>query len=123
MYSALVILSPDCVLFITLRMLYDMVRPHTTFFFFFFNDPAPPEFSPLPLHAALPIPPGKPTAARRSAFDQTATVLSVDSRLPTERTSCSAWGRTAASLRLRIASVARSLRPLLAGPQIGRAHV
>src|SRR5258708_2985496 len=24
-------------------------------FFFFFNDPAPPEFSPLPLHAALPI--------------------------------------------------------------------
>src|SRR4051795_13351000 len=22
---------------------------------FFFNDPAPPEFSPLPLHAALPI--------------------------------------------------------------------
>src|SRR3989449_3728489 len=25
------------------------------FFFFFFNDPAPPEFSPLPLHAALPI--------------------------------------------------------------------
>src|SRR3989454_9141491 len=25
------------------------------FFFFFFNDPAPPEFYPLPLHAALPI--------------------------------------------------------------------
>src|ERR1022692_385761 len=25
------------------------------FFFFFFNDPAPPEISPLPLHAALPI--------------------------------------------------------------------
>src|SRR5256714_6035704 len=25
------------------------------FIFFFFNDPAPPEFSPLPLHAALPI--------------------------------------------------------------------
>src|SRR5256885_6552658 len=24
-------------------------------FFFFFNDTAPPEFSPLPLHAALPI--------------------------------------------------------------------
>src|SRR5256885_13471623 len=23
--------------------------------FFFFNDPAPPEFHPLPLHAALPI--------------------------------------------------------------------
>src|SRR5256885_15037196 len=27
----------------------------TLFFFFFFNDPAPPEFSPFPLHAALPI--------------------------------------------------------------------
>src|SRR3989454_10160588 len=26
------------------------------FFFFFFNDPAPPEFSPLPLHDPLPIP-------------------------------------------------------------------
>src|SRR2546430_7735682 len=25
-------------------------------FFFFFNDPPPTEFSPLPLHAALPIP-------------------------------------------------------------------
>src|SRR5258708_31221359 len=25
------------------------------FFFFFFNDPAPPEISPFPLHAALPI--------------------------------------------------------------------
>src|SRR5256885_13887913 len=27
------------------------------FFFFFFNDTAPPETSPLPLHAALPISP------------------------------------------------------------------
>src|SRR2546430_145936 len=27
----------------------------STFFFFFFNDTAPPEISPLPLHAALPI--------------------------------------------------------------------
>src|SRR5256885_95676 len=27
----------------------------TSFFFFFFNDPAPPEFYPLPLHAAFPI--------------------------------------------------------------------
>src|SRR5256885_3731857 len=29
----------------------------SSFFFFFFNDPAPPEISPLPLHAALPIGP------------------------------------------------------------------
>src|SRR2546422_10318038 len=31
--------------------------PHQNhfFFFFFLNDPAPPEISPLPLHAALPI--------------------------------------------------------------------
>src|SRR5258707_15424526 len=28
-------------------------------FFFFFNDPAPPEISPLPLHAPLPISAGK----------------------------------------------------------------
>src|SRR5256884_8312590 len=36
--------------------------PSLSFFFFFLNDPAPPEISPLPLHAALPIyrrgPPG-----------------------------------------------------------------
>src|SRR2546430_13070685 len=28
---------------------------HRDSFFFFLNDPAPPEISPLPLHAALPI--------------------------------------------------------------------
>src|SRR3712207_9232019 len=38
-------------------------------FFFFFNDPAPPEISPLSLHAALPIyavpqPHGRRAAAR-----------------------------------------------------------
>src|SRR2546428_11904579 len=27
----------------------------STFFFFFLNDPAPPEFYPLPLHDAFPI--------------------------------------------------------------------
>src|SRR5256886_15723383 len=32
------------------------------FFFFFFNDPPPPEISPLPHHAALPIPPIAPLA-------------------------------------------------------------
>src|SRR5256885_14366928 len=31
------------------------LRPPVSFLFFFFNDPATPEFSPLPLHAALPI--------------------------------------------------------------------
>src|SRR5256885_7273003 len=30
-------------------------RHFFTFFFFFLNDPAPPEFYPFPLHAALPI--------------------------------------------------------------------
>src|SRR2546425_13380004 len=29
--------------------------PSSRSFFFFFNDPATPEISPLPLHAALPI--------------------------------------------------------------------
>src|SRR5256885_13824706 len=34
------------------------------FFFFFFNDPAPPDFPPLPLPASLPIlPPHLPRAA------------------------------------------------------------
>src|SRR2546423_12727984 len=32
-----------------------MLRRTEFFFFFFLNDPAPPEFSPLPLPAALPI--------------------------------------------------------------------
>src|SRR5256885_1406705 len=31
-----------------------IMSPHF-FFFFFLNDPAPPEISPLPLHAPLPI--------------------------------------------------------------------
>src|SRR5256885_6153730 len=31
------------------------VQGYDSFFFFFFNDRAPPELSPLPLHAALPI--------------------------------------------------------------------
>src|SRR5256885_13773722 len=33
------------------------------YFFFFFNDPPPPEFSTLPLHDALPIPPAPPIPA------------------------------------------------------------
>src|SRR5256885_7245680 len=33
-----------------------IVRQLPLFFFFFLNDPPPPETSPLPLHAALPIP-------------------------------------------------------------------
>src|SRR5256885_11809000 len=32
-----------------------MYELQSLFFFFFLRDPAPPEFSPLPLHAALPI--------------------------------------------------------------------
>src|SRR5256886_7332600 len=34
---------------------YVHFRPMICCFFFFLNDPAPPEFSPLPLHAPLPI--------------------------------------------------------------------
>src|SRR5256885_13384419 len=36
-----------------------------SFFFFFLKDPAPPEFSPLPLPAALPISPHQESALRR----------------------------------------------------------
>src|SRR5256885_5468 len=32
-----------------------LVAAHLYLFFFFLNNPAPPEISPLPLHAALPI--------------------------------------------------------------------
>src|SRR2546430_5068578 len=41
------------------------------FAFFFLNDPAPPELSPLPLHAALPIflPPARPRS-RAPAVDR-----------------------------------------------------
>src|SRR5256885_16745941 len=35
-------------------------------FFFFFNDTAPPEISPLPLHAALPI--SWPSRRKRPSF-------------------------------------------------------
>src|SRR3989454_7106941 len=35
------------------------------FFFFFLNDPAPPESSPLPLHAALPISSDRPSLLSR----------------------------------------------------------
>src|SRR5256886_13894528 len=34
---------------------YNDIPIHLPFLFFFFNDRAPPEISPLPLHAALPI--------------------------------------------------------------------
>src|SRR5258708_6729867 len=34
---------------------FSIPLPPAIFFFFFFNDTAPPEISPLPLHAALPI--------------------------------------------------------------------
>src|SRR2546430_271576 len=38
--------------------LLSLIFTHSSsFFFFFFNNPAPPEFSPLPLHAPLPISP------------------------------------------------------------------
>src|SRR2546430_5690203 len=41
-------------------ILYSFSIPPMLFFFFFFNDPAPPEISPLPLPAALPISPRPP---------------------------------------------------------------
>src|SRR2546422_5109512 len=39
-------------------MLSFFLRSLFFFFFFFLNDPAPTEIYPLPLHDALPIPPG-----------------------------------------------------------------
>src|SRR5260370_41680421 len=46
-----------------LYLLYTLSSPH--FSFFFLNDPAPTEFSPLPLHAPLPILPGPPVPLAR----------------------------------------------------------
>src|SRR2546428_3107616 len=42
-----------------------LILTHSSFFFFL-NDPAPTEFSPLPLHAALPISSRRSSACRRS---------------------------------------------------------
>src|SRR2546421_4935949 len=36
-------------------IVYSIIHHDPSFFFFFLNDPAPPEISSLPLHAALPI--------------------------------------------------------------------
>src|SRR3972149_3515343 len=53
--------TPCSVSFVTLRFLLVFHFLSLFFFFFFFlNDPAPPEISPLPLHAALPICGGEP---------------------------------------------------------------
>src|SRR5256885_1604189 len=42
------------------KNLYHVIIRHSRCIFFFLNDPAPPEFSPLPLHAALPFCSGAP---------------------------------------------------------------
>src|SRR5258708_39022824 len=59
---ALFLLCYRCNRIIFLHTLFaNILTPRLlSFFFFFFNDPATPEFSPLPLRAALPI-----SAARR----------------------------------------------------------
>src|SRR2546427_11858390 len=44
------------IIFARMNGLFKVVLPIAPFFFFFFNEPAPPEISPLPLHAAFPIP-------------------------------------------------------------------
>src|SRR5260370_6589938 len=49
-------------LFPSLSFIYLFTLPPPFFFFFFLNDPAPPDISPLPLHAALPICPPVPPA-------------------------------------------------------------
>src|SRR2546429_2073 len=41
--------------FVLCRSFYNTTRSPLSFFFFFLNNPAPPEISPLPPHAALPI--------------------------------------------------------------------
>src|SRR5256885_12164389 len=40
---------------LALFLIFCPLPQRRTYFFFFFNDPAPPELSPLPLPAALPI--------------------------------------------------------------------
>src|SRR5256885_2011279 len=44
----------QCMIYETV-MLYLLNLPHLSFIFFFLKNPAPPEISPLPLHAPLPI--------------------------------------------------------------------
>src|SRR5256712_3963338 len=53
-----------------ISFIFNITLYHYISFFFFFNDPAPPEISPLPLHAPLPTPPAPPAlalASRRGA--------------------------------------------------------
>src|ERR1039458_178898 len=48
-------LSPHCQCALLLFCAAIVLLFFVFFFFFFLNEPAPPEISPLPLHAALPI--------------------------------------------------------------------
>src|SRR2546429_3206957 len=50
------------------------------YFFFFLNDPAPPEISPLPLHAALPISGGEPRQLTDGDLSQIDPAWSPDGR-------------------------------------------
>src|SRR5256885_2266767 len=47
--------TQSCVEQLPIEFLILCVPPHPIAFFFFFNNPAPPEISPLPLPAPLPI--------------------------------------------------------------------
>src|SRR2546423_13691252 len=57
-------------MFSSFSFLFSLTSCIHKFFFFFLNDPATPEISPLPLHAALPISgsssPGPTAATRRT---------------------------------------------------------
>src|SRR2546430_13765359 len=90
--------------------------------FFFLNDPPPTEFSPLPLHAALPI---SPRARRRHTPDRPAAAGGRRSLLPPRDSQSyprGLLGGERSALDYPSAGPAGTRRGLLRG-KIGRAHV
>src|SRR5256886_17141312 len=93
------------------------------FFFFFLNDTAPTEFSPLPLHDALPISRVARGAARavlrlRALHGSARPVL----RPPVQRRGLRAGGEPQ-SARVGRGLLPKALRRRDRLPEIGRAHV
>src|SRR2546429_7040798 len=83
----------------------------TVFIFFFFNDPATPEFSPLPLHDALPI--CSAWTTRRSPGPRTPTRAACTN-------SPADWSRHSSPVRVAAARRCTTGRPRRAGSALER---
>src|SRR5256885_16973354 len=113
------VLTPDCS---AVLLQITISRPITLLFFFFYNDPAPPEFYPLPHPAALPISTPPPcTAPPRSPLQPDGS-----SPRPTRRRHRPSRDRTRGhrgDARLRRTACSSARRAPVSSAEIGRAHV